>query len=524
MAKPKPTHPIACFLLRLIVRCKRGVARLCPYLWLQHVLTLFGFLTHLVPWLVIRIVTLWIIVPGDFSRALNRLLWSLPVYVFWFGFTAYWVREYCLLWVTVAWMLLLPIGGVLTLSNTQLRQRLRIRYQLAPSICASLGVVSLLVLSLSVSALIRISPIEFLRGNAPDFAVLSTDALDERLSADEQQLALVLAGLRRLNDKVDTASPAPSVTPNSPEASAESTSVITTSSQQRQAEFLRYHTALRRLEWSYHNHGRLSPAPQRQRAAALHLTAGTAASEAATLWSPRLDAEGKVELHSALASREPRHGEALLNLAWTEKLRPFLQPGDILLIRSNGYRSNGYLPGAWTQLSLYIGTNNQLQQAGLDQDMRVQRHLEKLAAPDAKGHPASVIRVDGNGVGLSSLELTVGEADSVAVLRPKLKPVQHLEMVSRAFTHLGKPYDYDFDFAHADKLLCSELVARTLEGVIDFPLETIAGQTVLTGDGLVEFWASGEGGPLLEFVAYVNGNEANGECNWAGPGDLALAK
>ena len=174
MAKPKPTHPIACFLLRLIVWCKTGVVRLCPSLLLQHVLTLFGFLTHLVPWLVIRIVTLWIIVPGDFSRALNRLLWSLPVYVFWYGFTTYWVRQYCVVWVAIAWMLLMPIGGMLTLGNTQLRQRLRIRYQLSPSICASLGVMSLLVLSLSVASLIRVSPIEFLRGNAPDFSVLST--------------------------------------------------------------------------------------------------------------------------------------------------------------------------------------------------------------------------------------------------------------------------------------------------------------------------------------------------------------
>jgi hypothetical protein len=288
--------------------------------------------------------------------------------------------------------------------------------------------------------------------------------------------------------------------------------------------FLRYHTALRRLAWSYHNHGRLSPATERQRAAALHLTAAIAAREAATLWSPRLDSEGKAELQAALASREPRHGEALLDLSWAEKLRPFLQPGDMLLIRSNGYRSHGHLPGTWTQLALYVGTNNQLQQAGLDQDIRVQRHLEKLAAPDARGNPASIIRVDGNGVGLSSLELTVCEADSIAVLRPKLKPVQRLEMVSRAFGHLGKAYDYDFDFAHADKLLCSELVARTLEGVVDFPLKLIAGQPVLTGDGLVEFWASGEGGPLLEFVAYVNGNESNGECTWASPGDLALAK
>jgi hypothetical protein len=40
----------------------------------------------------------------------------------------------------------------------------------------------------------------------------------------------------------------------------------------------------------------------------------------------------------------------------------------------------------------------------------------------------------------------------------------------------------------------------------------------------VEYWASSEGGPKLEFVAYVHGDEATGECNWASPGDLAVGR
>ncbi|MCS6244133.1 MAG: hypothetical protein H2172_09795 [Opitutus sp.] len=525
MAKPKPTHPIAWFLVRRLAGLKRGAERLCPVLWLRLILTLFGILGQLAPWLAIRTLTLWIPAPGDFSPALNRLLWGLPVYGFWCGFSTYWVRDYCQLWVAVVWAGLLLFGGMLALGQTQLRQRLRVRYPLPGAVTQGLGAASLLVVASCAAALIYVSPIEFFRGNAPDFSRFTPAQLEEKLTDDEQKLAVVLAELASFNTEEVAA-------PSTPTASAswtESTSAAAAASAslaplQRQARVLRYHTTLRRLAWGHQNHTRLGDETSRLRAQTLQLTAAAAASNLANRWNLRLDDAARAELFTPLAPREPKHGKALITPEWVEKVRPFLQPGDILLTKANGYRATGHLPGAWSQLSLYVGTTGQLEQSALDQDMRVQRHLEKLATPEASGHHAAVISVEGNGVGLTSLERTIGEADSVAVLRPKLRPVQRLEMVARAFDQVGKPYDYDFDFAHADKVLCSELVARALEGFVDFPLHSVGGQPVLTGDGLVEYWAEGEGGPKLEFVAYVIGDEATAECNWASPGDLAVGR
>jgi hypothetical protein len=523
MAKPKPTHPIAWFLVRRLAGLKRGAERLCPLLWLRLILTLFGMLSQLAPWLAIRTLTLWIPAPGDFSPALNRLLWGLPVYGFWCGFSTYWVRNYCLLWVAVVWAGLLLLGGLLALGQTQLRQRLRVRYPLPGAVTQALAAASLLVVAGCASALIYVSPIEFLRGNAPEFSQLSSAELVEKLTADEQKLAVVLAELAALNT-ADAAAPS---TPAASASSAESTPAVASAplaSLQRQAQILRYHTTLRRLAWCHQNHARLGEETSRLRARALQSTAATAAADLADRWKLRLDEETRAELFAPLAPQEPKHGKALITPDWVEKLRPFIQPGDILITKANGYRATGHLPGAWSQLALYVGTAVQLEQAALDRDMRVQRHLEKLTTPDASGQHAAVIWVDAKGVGLTSLQRTIGEADSVAVLRPKLRPVQRLEVVSRAFDQVGKPYDYAFDFAHADKLLCSELVARALEGFVDFPLQTVADQPVLTGDGLVEYWAAGDGGPKLEFVAYVHGDEVTGECNWASPGDLAVGR
>jgi hypothetical protein len=509
--------------VRRLAGLKRVTERLCPVLWLRLILTLFGILGQLAPWLAIRALTGWIPAPGDFSPGLNRLLWGLPVYGFWCWFSTYWVRDYCQMWVAVFWAGLLLLGGLLALGQTQLRQRLRVRYPLPGAVTQALGATSLLVVASCVAALIYVSPIEFLRGNAPDFSRLTPAQLEETLTADEQSLSVLLAELAALN----TAEAAAPSTPATSASSTESTSATASTPLaplQRQARVLRYHNTLRRLAWCHQNHARLGDETSRLRARTLQLTAATAASDLANRWNLRLEEAARAELFAPLAPREPKHGKGLITLKWVEKLRPFIQPGDILIIKANGYRAAGHLPGAWSQLALYVGTNGLLEQSALDQDIRVQRHLEQLATPDASGHHAAVISVDGNGVRLTSLESTIGEADSVAVLRPKLRPVQRLEMVARAFEQVGKPYDYDFDFAHANKLLCSELVARALEGLVDFPLQSVGGQPVLTGEGLVEYWASSEGGPKLEFVAYVHGDEVTGECDWASPGDLAVAR
>ena len=211
MAKPKPqpTHPIAWFLLRRLVALKRAATRLCPLLWLRQILTVFGILGQLPPWLVIRIVTLWIPAPGDFAPAFNRLLWGLPVYGFWCGLSTYGVRDYCRGWVAVVWLALLLLGGLLALGQTQLRQKLRVRYRLPTAATQALGATSLLVVASCAAALIYLSPIEFLRGNAPDFSQLEPAALAEQLSADEHRLDVVLAELTRLNAAPEASSSAP---------------------------------------------------------------------------------------------------------------------------------------------------------------------------------------------------------------------------------------------------------------------------------------------------------------------------
>jgi hypothetical protein len=210
--------------------------------------------------------------------------------------------------------------------------------------------------------------------------------------------------------------------------------------------------------------------------------------------------------------REPRNGAGLITPELLAALRPRLQPGDIVIERRNWYLSNAFLPGYWPHSAIYVGSTEDLRALGLDRDPRVAEHLDAFARPDAAGHHPAFIEAISEGVVFTTAEHSIGEADSVAVLRPRLTKEQTKEVIARAFSHVGKPYDFDFDFFSADKLVCTEVVYRACGSFIDFPLVEILGRKTLPALEIVRHWASPVGAPQLEFVAFLDGDENTGTC------------
>ncbi|MGH7947125.1 MAG: YiiX/YebB-like N1pC/P60 family cysteine hydrolase, partial [Opitutaceae bacterium] len=210
--------------------------------------------------------------------------------------------------------------------------------------------------------------------------------------------------------------------------------------------------------------------------------------------------------------REPRGGAALITPELLAALRPQLRPGDIVIERRNWYLSNAFLPGYWPHSALYVGTAAELRAMGFEADPRVAKHLDAFARRDAAGHAPALIEAISEGVVFTTLEHSVGEADSVAILRPRLTFEQIKEVIARAFSHAGKPYDFDFDFFSADKLVCTEVVYRAFGSYVDFPLVEILGTKTLPALEIVRHWSSPAGAPQLEFVAFLDGDEHTGRC------------
>jgi hypothetical protein len=220
--------------------------------------------------------------------------------------------------------------------------------------------------------------------------------------------------------------------------------------------------------------------------------------------------------------REPRGGAPLISPAQVKELRTKLKPGDVMLERRNWFLSNAFLPGYWPHSALYVGTAEDMRRLGLDHDPRVQAHWKDFIARDEKGHERVILEAISEGVVFTALEHSVGEADAAAFLRPNLPEVRIKEVIARAFSHAGKPYDFEFDFFSTDKLVCSEVVYRAFDGDIHLPLVDVMGRKTLPPIEIVRQCVQERAKPpeQFTFVAYLDGNDARGRAVFAGEKEL----
>ncbi|MBK6695878.1 MAG: hypothetical protein IPG50_27275 [Myxococcales bacterium] len=227
------------------------------------------------------------------------------------------------------------------------------------------------------------------------------------------------------------------------------------------------------------------------------------------------------------------------------ELRQRLAPGDIVVERRNWYLSNAGLPGFWPHAALHVGSADELAKT-FDADDSVRaafgtsfsEHFQAkrpavwkaLSAKDERGHPNRILEAVSEGVVAASLEHSLG-ADYVGALRPRLSRRQVAQAIDRAASYFGRPYDFNFDFATDDAVVCSELVLKAYEGKageagLRVPFIVTAGRRTVPPTELVRLYANERAacdgglceGAQLEFVAFLDGREKSRSAEW---GDAA---
>ena len=197
------------------------------------------------------------------------------------------------------------------------------------------------------------------------------------------------------------------------------------------------------------------------------------------LWDARIkDATGApfyglvAAIARFLGDTRTSHPDPAVDAGLLAELEAKLRPGDVILVRQDLYLSNAFLPGFWPHAILHLGPESEWTKlklpdgTPLGEDTIVRAVLERFREP-IDDRPARVIEAISEGVVFNSLEHAV-QKDYVAILRPQLPEAAIAAGIRRALRFLGRPYDFSFDFATDDRLVCTELVYRAYEPDLHF--------------------------------------------------------
>lgn len=157
----------------------------------------------------------------------------------------------------------------------------------------------------------------------------------------------------------------------------------------------------------------------------------------------------------------------------------YLRPGDIIVTRHALALTNLFMPGFWPHAALYVGTPEQRDALGIevpaDKKILWTEHICTLEALK-------------DGVRLRRLDDTLA-VDYFVILRPQVPEITIRQAIERGVVHEGKMYNFDFDFFSSDRLVCTEVVYRSYDGLesIKFPLSERAGRKTLSAEDLLDF-------------------------------------
>lgn len=197
--------------------------------------------------------------------------------------------------------------------------------------------------------------------------------------------------------------------------------------------------------------------------------------------------------------------------AIAERLRSQLCPGDVLITRKEFALTNYFLPGFWPHAALYVGQEAELQDLNLVDDFMFLSWLSvfRECGPADEGRVVEALK---DGVRLRSVATPLS-CDAIALVRPRLTKHEIANALARGFHFVGRPYDFDFDFSRSDRMVCTEVVYRSYEGVggLAFALTRRAGRLTLSAEDLLLMALRRQGFDIIG--AYAPGFVTQWQCD-----------
>ena len=154
-----------------------------------------------------------------------------------------------------------------------------------------------------------------------------------------------------------------------------------------------------------------------------------------------------------------------------DRLRPFLRPFDLVVLRSPSHLTSKFIPGYFGHAGIWLGNDLTAQLTG--------KASEKMD-PEGK----AMVEVLRSGVRISSLE-EFADGEIFLVIRPKrLSTKLKKSILTNVRKQLSKEYDFNYDIESPEKIMCTELVYLAYD-FIDWQIRYVLQRFTLSPDDLV---------------------------------------
>ena len=164
-----------------------------------------------------------------------------------------------------------------------------------------------------------------------------------------------------------------------------------------------------------------------------------------------------------------------------DTLISILHPGDIILIYSEGYMSNIFLPGIFKHGIVFVGSKNGWEENDW-RSIDISLEQRSFIRPGD-----DIIEAIAEGVVSGSLKMILeNKINRLAVFRPDLSKNQVQDVLKTVHSYLGNSYDFSFDFNNAETQVCTELIYRGFNdiGPIHFELSKRAGAMNMSAEDI----------------------------------------
>ncbi len=180
-----------------------------------------------------------------------------------------------------------------------------------------------------------------------------------------------------------------------------------------------------------------------------------------------------------------------------------LQPLDILLEKTPFRLTDKTIPGYWGHVGIWIGNQNDLEKLGIWDHPLVKPYQQGIR--NEKRH---IIEALLPGVQINTLGHFLN-IDDLAVLRPVDISRQEKKLaVLRAFSQLGKDYDYNFDVETDKRIVCSE-IAYVVFNKYPWETENILGRATISPDNVAN--CARRTGKFKTVQLYIDGQKVSGD-------------